>query len=162
MVDATYTEVAGLGATFNLFISKNGGGFNPSAGTKTEISNGWYSYLSTAAEANTVGPIAIYVTGAGAIQQNMEFTVEQRTSGAHAFTYILTNSVTGFVVPGAEVWITPDILGANVIWNGYTDAFGVARDGNGNLPVLDDGTYYFWARLSGFTANAWPDIETVS
>ena len=162
MVDANYQEVAGLGAAFNLFISKNGGVFNPSTGAKSEIGQGWYSYVSTAAEANTIGPVSIYITGVGCIQQNAEYVVEQRNAACIPFTYTLTNISTGLPVDGAAVWVTTDLAGLNVVWNGDTDAFGVARDASGDLPCLDAGTWYFWATKAGLTANAWPDTEIVS
>lgn len=76
MVDANGTEVTGLGSGFTLQISKNGGAFNASAGTKAEIGNGWYSYVSTAGEADTAGPVSIRVSGAGAVQQNLAYLVE--------------------------------------------------------------------------------------
>ena len=161
MVDAANSEVVGLGGGFALQLSKNGGGFAASAGTKTEIGNGWYSYLATAAEANTIGPVSIRVTGAGAVQQNLEYVVKQRNPGALAFTYTLTNSVSLLPIEGAVVWITTDVAGVNVVWNGDTDAFGVARDDNGNLPYLDPGTYYFWRQHGDFTFVN-PDTEVVS
>ncbi len=140
MVDATYTEVAGLGVGFTLEISKAGGAFNPSAGVKAEISNGWYSYLATVGEADTLGPVSIRVNGAGCIQQNCEYTVGQRTINAIAFTYTVTDAVTLLPVEGAQVLITTDIAGNNAVWSGVSDAFGVARDENGELPYLDAGT----------------------
>jgi hypothetical protein len=162
MVDGNYTEVPGLGVAFNLFISKNGGVFNPSAGVKAEISDGWYSYITTAAEANTIGPVAVYVTGAGCIQQNLEYVVQQRNAGCKPFTYTVTNSVTHNPIPSVEVWITSDALGANVIWHGETDALGVAYDIDGHLPCLDDGTYYFWKHEPGLIDDDNPDTEVVS
>lgn len=162
MVDAAGTEVAGLGNGFTLEISKNGGAFNASAGAKAEIGNGWYTYLATAGEANTIGPVAIRVTGAGAVQQNLEYVVKQRTPGAIAFTYTVTNTATLAPIEGVEVWITTDIAGNNTIWNGHTDALGVARDDNGNLPYLDPGTYYFWKQLGAYLNNQVPDTEVVS
>lgn len=163
LVDANYLEVPGLGGTFNLFISKNGGAFNPSAGVKSEISAGWYFYTSTAGEADTRGPLAIRITGVGIQQQNLEYCVEDRNSGCLNFTYVLTNSLTLLPVADAEVWITTDLAGANVIWNGTSDVTGTARDVSGDLPCLDSPiTYYFWATKAGMVANAWPDIELVS
>lgn len=162
MVDAAGTEVAGLGgAGLTLQISKNGGAFAASAGTKGEISDGWYTYLSTAAEANTIGPVAIKVTGAGCVQQNLEYTVQQRNANAIAFTYTVTNISTGNPIEGVEVSITTDLAGNNVVWNGDTDALGVARDDNGILPYLDPGVYYFWSQKAGFSFTN-PDTETVS
>lgn len=75
MVDTAGTEVAGLGTGFTLQLSKNGGAFAGSAGTKAEIGNGWYSYIATAGESDTAGPVAIRVTGAGAVQQNLVYGV---------------------------------------------------------------------------------------
>jgi hypothetical protein len=162
MVDVNYTEVPGLGAGYNLFISKNGVGFNPSAAAKAEIGNGWYTALLPAVECDTIGPIAIYATGAGCIQQNLEYVVQQRNVTCIEYTYTLNNSVTLAPVEDAKIWVTTDVTGNFVIWNGETDAFGVARDSEGILPCLDAGTYYFWAKKAGGVANAWPDVEIVS
>lgn len=76
LVDASNNEVTGLGNTFTLTISKNGGAFAAAAGTKAEISDGWYSYTATAGEADTLGPIAIVVTAAGVKQQNLAYYVK--------------------------------------------------------------------------------------
>ena len=162
MVDANYQEVDGLGAAVNPFISKNGGIFNPVTNAVAEIGNGWYTLLLTAAECDTIGPVAMYATGAGCIQQNLEYVVQQRNAACINYTYTLTNSVTLLPVDGAEVWFTTDLAGLNVIWNGDTDAFGIARAADASLPCLDAGTYYAWATKSGFIANAWPDTEIVS
>jgi hypothetical protein len=161
MVDATGTEVAGLGGAFALEVSKAGGAFAPSTGTKAEIGNGWYTYLATAAEADTVGPVSIRVTGAGCVQQNLEYVVMQRTPNAIAYTYTVTDSATLLPVEGVEVWFTTDAGGANVVWTGVTDTFGVARDANAALPLLDAGTYYVWRQKASFTTSN-PDMEVVS
>jgi len=71
LVDSNGDEVAGLGSGFTLQLSKNGGGFAGSAGTKAEIGNGWYSYTNTVGEADTEGTVALKVTGAGVVQQNL-------------------------------------------------------------------------------------------
>lgn len=162
MVDAAGTEVAGItGAGLTLEISKNGGAFQASGGTKSEISDGWYSYLSTAAEADSVGVVAIKVTGAGAVQQNLEYVVQQRNTNAIAFTYTVTDTSTGNPIEGVEVTITTDAAGNNVIWNGDTDTFGIAKDDNGRLPYLDPGTYFFWSQKASYSFSN-PDSEVVS
>lgn len=162
MVDATGAEVVGIGdGNLTVEVSKNGGAFVAGVGVDTEISDGWYSYLATAAEANTIGPVSVKVTGAGAIQQNLEYVVKQRTPGAIAFTYTVTDSGTGLPIEGVEIWISTDVTGNNVVWKGDTDALGIARDSNNYLPYLDAGTYYFWSQKVGYSfAN--PDTETVS
>lgn len=162
MVDATGTEVAGIGnGNLTVEISKSGGAFAAAAGTDTEISDGWYSYLATAAEANTIGPVAVKVTGAGAVQQNLEYVVKQRTPNALAFTYTVTDVTTGGAIEGVDIWITTDIGGSNTIWVGKTNTAGVAVDTNNEKPYLDPGTYYFWSQKSGYTFTN-PDTETVS
>ena len=51
---------------------------------------------------------------------------------------------------GVDVWITTDEAGGNVVWRGVTDAFGNPRNGAGNHPLLDAGTYYVWCQLAGY------------
>jgi len=160
LVDSTGTEVAGLGTGFTLEVSKAGGVFAGSAGTKAEISDGWYSYLTTAGEADTIGPVSIRVIHASIIQQNLEYVVQQRTSNVIAFTYTVTVTGLGTPIEGANVWITTDIAGLNTVWTGITDSFGVARSG-GLLPFLDAGTYYFWTQKTGYSFTN-PDTEVVS
>lgn len=162
MVDSGYSEVAGLGVAFVLTVSKAGGAFNASTGAKAEISNGWYRYTLTAAECNTVGPLSVKVTGAGCIQQNLEYVVRSRTAGCVEFTYTTTDAITLLPMDGVNVWVSTDIAGINIIWNGTSDAFGITRDAGGDLPCLDAGTYYFWAQKPGYTPTAWPDLEIVS
>lgn len=161
LVDSSGNEVAGLGSGYTLEISKNGDVFASSAGTKSEIGSGWYKYVSTAGEADTVGPVAVKVTHASTIQQNLEYIVLQRTASSIAFTYTITDSSTTNPIEGVYVRITTDSSGNNNVWAGYTDAFGVARDTNDNLPRLDPGTYYLWRQKSGYAFND-PDQEVVS
>jgi len=161
MVDAAGAEVPGLGGGgLTLELSKDGGAFIASAGTKAEVSDGWYSYLSTVGEADTIGPIAITVIGAGCVQQNLEYIIMQRVSQGIEFTYTLTDSVTGLPLNGARVQFATDAAMANIVWVGVTDAFGVARDDDTNLPHLDAGTYYVRSRLSGYQFTI--DTEVVS
>lgn len=81
--------------------------------------------------------------------------------GGIEYTYTVTNSVTADPVPGVQVWFATDNAGSNVVWYGLTDVFGVARDGSGDLPALDAGTYYIWRRKAGFDFTN-PDTEVVS
>lgn len=161
MVDSNGSEVSGLGSGFTLQLAKAGGAFVASGGTKAEMANGWYTYLATAAEANALGPVSIIVTGAGAIQQNLEYVVQQRNPNAISFTYTVTNVSTGAPLEGVEVTITTDSAGNNVIWNGDTDTLGVARDDEGRLPYLDPGTYFMWSQKAGYSFSN-PDTEVVS
>lgn len=73
MVDVDGGEVPGLADTFVVSVSKNGGVFAPSAGAKAEMGSGWYLYTATAGECDTAGPLALTVTGVGAVQQNLVY-----------------------------------------------------------------------------------------
>ena len=75
LVDSSNAEVAGLGTAFVLQASKNGGAFGASTGTKAEIGSGWYSYVFTATETNTAGPLAVKITHASIVQQNLLYEV---------------------------------------------------------------------------------------
>jgi len=75
MVDTNGDEVPGLGTNFTVEISKNGADLITGIGLKDEIGSGWYSYQITAAETDTEGPLALKITGAGAIQQNLLYEV---------------------------------------------------------------------------------------
>jgi hypothetical protein len=162
MIDGAGTEVSGLGAAVTMQISKNGGALAPVGGTVTEIGSGWYSYLSTAAEADTVGPVALTATGAGTVQQNLEYVVKVRNAIGVEFTYTVTDNITTLPIPGVAVSISTDIAGSNIIFSGQTDAFGVLRHLDTNeLPFLDAGNYYFWSQKAGYSFTN-PDLETVS
>lgn len=80
---------------------------------------------------------------------------------AVAYTYTVTNSVTGLPVADVTVTVATDLAGLNAIWQGTTDAFGVARDINDDLPRLDPGTYFFFKWKSGFLDDDDPDTEIV-
>lgn len=161
MIDSSGNEVAGLGGAFTVNVSKAGAAFGASAGTKGEIGLGWYKYTTTAGETDTPGPIVFAVTGAGAVQQNLEYTVVDRSISAVEFTYTLTDSGTALPIEGVSVWVTIDVSGNSTVWTGTTDAFGVARDGSGAKPRLDPGTYYFWSEKAGYSFTN-PDTEVVS
>lgn len=157
LVNSSGAEVSGLGGAFTLEISKNGGAFVAGAGTKAEIASGWYSYLSTAAEADTVGPVAIKITHGSIVQQNLEYVVKSRTVNAVTFTYTLTEPPEGSGTPiaDAEVIVYTDEAMTNRVTKGQTDAFGQVEF------FLDPGTYYFRRKKDGFTFDN-PDTEVVS
>lgn len=90
LVDALGAVVTGLAGTFTLQISKNGGAFAGSTGVKAEIGSGWYSYVLSTAETDTAGPLAVKVTGTGAVQKNISYAVYGTAWAAPAGTNILT------------------------------------------------------------------------
>lgn len=84
----------------------------------------------------------------------------QLQSGANEITYTVkkNDEDTGDPIDGVEVWITLS-GGTDVVWSGTTDANGVARDTNSKKPYLDDGTYDFYRKKSGYVFSN-PDSET--
>jgi hypothetical protein len=76
-------------------------------------------------------------------------------SGAITWTYTLTDSVSGNPIANAEIWITTDALGNNVIASGMTNQAGAATF------YLNAGVVYVWRQKSGWNFVN-PDTETVS
>lgn len=161
LTDQNGLEVTGEGSGFTLNLRKAGGSFAVSAGSKSEIGLGWYEYITTAAEADTYGPVAISITSPGSIQQNLEYVVGTRVAGAKPFTYTALDSITSLPVAYANVWATTDNSGTRIVWTGKTDGIGVARDIYGNLPLLKVGTYYFWLQKDAYIPATNPDQESV-
>lgn len=161
MVDSNGAELSGLGDALTVKVAKNTSDAATGAGTKGEITglNGRYWYLSTAAEANTPGTVSVEITGAGAVQQNLEYVVLQRNINGVEFTYTVTDGTDP--IEGVDVSISTDLAGQNVIWKGVTNSVGVAVDLNGRKPFIEAGTYYFWSQKSGYSFSN-PDIEVVS
>lgn len=162
LVDDTNTEVSGLGTGFTLELSKAGGAFAASAGTKAEIGDGWYSYLTTSGEADTYGPLSIKVTHASIVQQNIPCVIGSLAINAISFTYTVTEP--DFVTPieGVECWFCTDSMGNNIAKYCITDSFGIARLPNSSLlPRLDPGTYYVFRQRVGYSFSD-PDTEDVS
>lgn len=95
-----------------------------------------------------------WVTGAAGVN-------EIPLGTAVAWTYRVTNSVSGLPIEGVRVQVSTDAAGTNVIRTGYTNADGYAKDVYGNDFRLDPGTYYFWCLKSGIDFNN-PDTEVVN
>lgn len=160
LVDGLGNEVGGLGTTWVIQLSKTSGAFVTGAGTKAETSDGWYQYTATSAESDTPGMIAVKITHASIKQQNLAYVVATYAALSVSFTYTVTDDVTLLPLDAVCVTFTTDLAGSNIIWTGYTDALGVARDVFGNLPRLDPGTYYVHRQLAGHVFAV--DTETVS
>lgn len=160
LVDDQGLEVTGVGQSFDIFISKGGGVFAAGTGTKAEVGLGWYSYESTSLEADTSGPIAVVATASPAIQQNLEYVVDDRVVSSIEFTYTVTSTAGNVPLEDVVVNIYSDSLATELIWVGLTDVFGIARDSYGQLPRLPLGTYYFFRYKSAYSFVN-PDTEVV-
>jgi hypothetical protein len=95
-------------------------------------------------------------------QADIDFGALQKASlvaamsgpGATAWSYTVTDSVTLVPIDGAEVWVSTDSAGANIVASGVTDIFGVVNF------MLDAGTVYVWRKKAGYNFVN-PDQETV-
>lgn len=76
-------------------------------------------------------------------------------AGAEEVIYELTSDVDGTPIPDANIWVTTDVAGTNVIASGLTNALGTITF------WLDVGTYYVWRFKTGWTFDN-PDIEQVT
>lgn len=75
--------------------------------------------------------------------------------GAINWAYTLTDNVTALPITNAEVWVTTDSAGLNIVAHGFTNASGVVTF------FLDAGTNYFWRQHGSYTFTN-PDTEIVS
>jgi len=76
-------------------------------------------------------------------------------AGAITWVYTLTDADTGNPISEADVWITTDEAGNNVIASGKTDAYGKVTF------YLDAGEIFVWRQRSGYDFVN-PDVEVVS
>ena len=89
---------------------------------------------------------------------HLDAAVSSRASlgpGGITWTYLLTRSDNGLPIADADVWVSTDLAGQNIVASGRTDQNGVVTF------HLDAGTVYVWRQKSGVNfAN--PDTEVVS
>lgn len=63
------------GATPTVTISKNGAAFATPVGAVTEIGSGWYKVAGNASDSDTLGPLLLHATAAGADPTDEQFDV---------------------------------------------------------------------------------------
>ena len=165
LADDAAVEIPGLGSSWTIEISTAGAAvWLPGQGTKSEIGNGWYAYLTTESEASSSqpGPRSVRITHASIAQQNLEYTVLARDTGSVDVSFFVANSADGQPIPGATVWFTVSEADKEAaIWQGVTDFTGAAKDQAGNDPRLGIGVLYAWKYLSGWTDDRNPhQIDT--
>lgn len=102
LFDDTGAVFPSLDDGFTVEISKNGGAFAAGTGTNAEIGDGWYSYELTASETDTAGPLAVKITGSGAVQQNLLYEVSGVAWTGTGGTNILTATEAAYVLRCAD------------------------------------------------------------
>lgn len=76
MVDSTDHVTGKTGLTLTITASKDGGAFGSIAPTVTERGNGWYNLALTASHTDTLGDLALHITGTAADPTDMVILVE--------------------------------------------------------------------------------------
>lgn len=99
----------------------------------------------TGADGDTLETLSDQLDGVGS----------QAGAGAITWTYTLTEAGTGTPIADADVWVTSDAAGTNVLASGKTSQAGVVTF------FLDAGTVYVWRQKSGWNFTN-PDTEAVS
>lgn len=79
MVDSTDHITGKTGLTLTITASKDGAAFASISPTVTERGNGWYSVALTASHTDTLGDLALHITGAAADPADMVLLVEARS-----------------------------------------------------------------------------------
>lgn len=157
LVDSNITAVTGLGSNIMVEIKLPGASiFNDGAGSKLELELGWYKYISPVAESAATGQFAISASGAGTTQQNLIGQVGNSVLGFGATAHTININVNGTLVEGAEVWITRDQAGTQLVAGTLT----TNSDGNVTF-YLDPDTYYAHAKHSDYNLDS-PKEITVS
>ena len=91
------------------------------------------------------------------IEVELSPSVSAAGAGSTAWTYTVTDSVTADPIPFAEVRISTDVAGTNVIARATSNTSGVATF------YLDTGvTVYVWKSKDGYDFGTQPDTEVVS
>ena len=140
LVDSNIDAVTGLGSTFMLELKLPGASvFYDGAGSKFEMELGWYKYISPAAESTSRGVVAMSASGAGTTQQNMVWQIGDVQSGFGAILHTVSIEVDGTPISGAEVWITSDEAGNNLV----AGTLLTNADGNANFWLDADDYYVF-------------------
>lgn len=130
----------------------------------TVNTTGFYTELIACTTANgfearktyTIYIEAIVDGDTGGISYAFKVRSPEAGAGAVTWTYTLTDADTGAPIDGAEVWVTTDSAGANVIASGTTDASGIVTF------YLDAAAKrYIWRKRAGYNFVN-PDEEEIS
>lgn len=83
MTDAADNASGKTGLTLTITASKDGGAFASISPTVTERGDGWYNVALTTTHTDTLGDLALHITGTGAINTDMVFEVLEALPGGN-------------------------------------------------------------------------------
>lgn len=121
MVDSTDHITGKTGLTLTITASKDGAAFSGIAPTVTDRGNGWYNAALDASHTDTLGDLALHVTGAAADPADMVILVEAGATDADVSTRLPTS---GYTAPdNAGIAAIPDAAAnATAVLNAATSA----------------------------------------
>jgi hypothetical protein len=107
LVNSSDGKTGATGKTPAVTISKNGAAFAAPIGTTVELSNGWYVFSGTIADADTPGPLAMHATASGAnTEDHLDFIEDDgiwrsKVTGAATATSLIDSAL---VQSAANTW----------------------------------------------------------
>lgn len=143
IADAVWDEALSA----HLTAGSTGDALNDAGGA---ASDPWTTSLPGAYSSGTAG----WILGTRLDAQVSAISGNSPGAGAVEFTYTLTETGSGDPIADADVWVSTDSGGSNIVASGRTD-----QDGQITF-YLDSGTVYFWRQKSGFNFTN-PDTEVV-
>lgn len=141
------TGLAGL--TLTITASKDGAAFAGIAPSVTDRSNGWYAVALTAAHTDTLGDLALHITGAAADPVDMVLLVEGGTTDADVSSRLATAGYTA-----------PDNAGIAAIPDAATNAAAVLASAVDGIITLAESIRLQNAVLAGKVSGAGTGTET--
>lgn len=133
MVDSTDHITGKAGLTLTITASKNGAAFASISPTVTDRGNGWYSVALTASHTDTLGDLALHITGAAADPADMVLLVEAGATDVDVSTRLPT---AGYTAPdNAAVGLALKLLRNKTISDPATGILTVYDD-DGVTPLL--------------------------
>lgn len=94
MVDSTDHVTGKAGLTLTITASKDGAAFASISPTVTERGNGWYNIALTSSHTDTLGDLALHITGAAADPADIVVLVEAGATDADVSTRLATAGYT--------------------------------------------------------------------
>lgn len=151
------TAYAGGTVTMDLYGS---GTIQSSGGTAVSMGGGLYKYTYNG---GAIDPIAIFKnndSNCDTMQQaalsvtSLTVATSQLGAGSVHWTYTLNDNL-GNPIQGAEIWVTTDLAGTNIICSGVTDNYGQISF------WIDAGSVYVWGEKAGYNFTN-PTLQVVS
>jgi hypothetical protein len=148
MVDSTDHITGKTGLTLTITASKDGAAFSGIAPTVTDRGNGWYNVALTASHTDTLGDLALHITGTAADPADMVILVEAGATDADVSTRSTfaggaVDSVTGSVgsVAGLNAANLDVAVSTRLAASGYTAPPSAASIAAADGARVVDGSY---------------------